>query len=277
MTIENAKAENLNAAGLPDGERLEALKAQLSAETGLFGLTLSPEAEERFMAYMKLLLEWNEKMNLTAITEPAEVVTKHFTDSLLGLSALEKTGGIPASVRLIDVGCGAGFPGIPLKIAHPEAEFEVTLLDALQKRVGFLETVCRELDLKGVSCVHGRAEELSHDKNYREAFDVATSRALSNLAAVLEYTAPYVKTGGRVLVYKGPALLEERVHVKKALKALCLKEEALFSVSEAIYKDDLPKISGIEEHYIGVYRKIGPCALQYPRKQSKIKNNPLSD
>ena len=157
-----------------------------------------PEADERalerFEIYQRLLGEWNERMNLTAITDPEEVAQKHFADSLAALPYLK------AGMKVIDVGTGAGFPGVPLLIMEPK--LELTLADSLQKRLTFLEALLRELDLKA-TLVHGRAEDLGQNRLYREKFDAAVSRAVANLPVLLELTTPFVRVGGTAIAYKG--------------------------------------------------------------------------
>ena len=169
-----------------------------------------PEADERaierFEIYHRLLAEWNEKMNLTAITDPVEVAEKHFADSLAALPYL-KAGG-----KVIDVGTGAGFPGVPLLIMEPQ--LELTLADSLQKRLTFLDALLKELGLKA-ALVHGRAEDLGQNRLYREQFDAALSRAVANLPVLLELTTPFVKVGGSAIAYKGDGA-EELKNAKSA-------------------------------------------------------------
>ena len=163
----------------------------------LLGIQLSEKQLEQFYDYFQFLVEKNKVMNLTAITEEDAVITKHFCDSLClvkGFSDIEKT------VSLIDVGTGAGFPGIPLKITFPH--LKVTLLDSLNKRVRFLEEVCERLDLENVTCVHARAEDGGRNKDLREKFDLCVSRAVANLSSLSEYCMPFVKVGGYFVPYK---------------------------------------------------------------------------
>ena len=225
------------------------------------GLELSDRQLAQFERYYELLTEWNERINLTAITQKDEVAEKHFLDSLGGAAAVREVldrGGR----RLIDVGTGAGFPGIPLKILFPE--LELTLLDFLQKRIRFLEEVCRELGLENVTCVHGRAEEAAHLPQYRESFDIAVSRAVAPMSILLEYCAGYLKPGACLLAYKGPSLPGELADARRELTMLGMSCRSTLEVT----------VPGADwTHYVAIVDKRGKLALQYPRKQSKIKKS----
>ncbi|MBR0357192.1 MAG: 16S rRNA (guanine(527)-N(7))-methyltransferase RsmG [Clostridia bacterium] len=210
-------------------------------------------ALERFKIYHRLLAEWNEKMNLTAITDPVEVAQKHFMDSLAALPYLK------AGMRVIDVGTGAGFPGVPLLIMEPK--LDMTLADSLQKRLTFLDALLRELDLKA-ALVHGRAEDLGQNKLYRERYDAATSRAVANLPVLLELTTPFVKVGGTAIAYKGDAS-EELENAKSAAFLLHVK---LRSVA---LESDLGKRCLIFAD------KIAPTPKTYPRKAGTPNKKPL--
>jgi 16S rRNA (guanine527-N7)-methyltransferase len=218
------------------------------------GLELSEDCQKTLCAFGEAVVKQNEVMNLTAITEPAAVAKLHLLDSLTVLTAADLRG-----KRVIDVGCGAGFPGVPVAIACPEAQ--VTLLDSLGKRVKWLETILPEL---GVSarCVTARAEEAV--SQCRERYDFALSRAVARLNILLELTAPYVKVGGAVLAMKGAAAREELEEAKSAIKKLGLKVEEVkdFSVDGAT-------------HSVIVLRKVTPTPNAYPRRYAKIKQSPL--
>ena len=184
---------------------MEEFTRLLDAGCGELGIVLTEKQKEQFFKYFQLLTEWNQVMNLTAITEMPEVVTKHFVDSLLVVNVFD---GIRTEAHsCIDVGTGAGFPGIPLKIAFPQ--LQITLLDSLNKRVGFLNTVIQELGLTGITAVHGRAEDFGRNKEYREQFDLCVSRAVANLSTLSEYCLPFVKAGGEFLPYKSGKVEEE--------------------------------------------------------------------
>ena len=175
-------------------------------------IELSDLQLEQFYNYMNILLEWNKFMNLTGITEPKEVITKHFIDSLTVLDKVDK------NASVIDVGTGAGFPGIPIKIAFPETR--VVLLDSLNKRIKFLNEVIEKLKLKDIETIHGRAEEYGRNKNYREKYDIAIARAVAPLNILLEYLMPFAKVKGKCLCMKGSSSEEEIENSKNAIKVL---------------------------------------------------------
>lgn len=187
------------------------------------GLTVSSDQENQFIRYYEMLLEWNKKINLTAITDFDQVMMKHFTDSAafsLAFSESDNISGESASgpVSLIDVGTGAGFPGIPIKILYPE--IQVVLLDSLGKRVQFLKEVIRELGLKDIKAFHGRAEDFGRTSDFREHFDFAVSRAVANLSVLSEYCIPFIRAGGCFVAYKSGNLSEETGQCQNALQLL---------------------------------------------------------
>ncbi len=220
----------------------------------LLGLSLDDAAQNTLCAFGQAVIEQNKVMNLTAITEPTQVAKLHLLDSL-SLLTLEDLKG----KRMIDVGCGAGFPGVPVKIACQSVH--LTLLDSLGKRMQWLETVLPTLGVDA-ECVTARAEEAVATR--REQYDIATSRAVARLNILLELTAPYVKVGGKVLAMKGTAAAEELAEAKNAIKKLGLAVEQVA---------EFP-IDGTA-HTVIVLKKIAPTPTQYPRRYAKIKQNPL--
>ncbi len=221
-------------------------------------ISLNDVQLDNFMKYMDLLLEWNENVNLTAITEPKEVITKHFLDSLTALSL------IPENATVADIGCGAGFPGLPLKMARDD--IKLTLLDSLAKRINFLNAVISETNLSGVECVHSRAEDAGQDKAYREKFDVAVSRAVANLTTLCEYCLPFVKVGGLFIALKGPLADEELAAAKKAIRIL--GGELMPTVEASVPFTDL-------NHKIVIIKKVAKCPKGYPRKAGTPSKKPL--
>ncbi len=224
-----------------------------------FGLNLSQEQVHKFSLYAKLLVEWNEKINLTAISDDEGIVIKHFLDSLSLFPMIPKMSG-----ALIDIGTGAGFPGIPLKIAGEN--LQVTLLDSLEKRVKFLSEVYTTLQLNGITAVHGRAEDFGIDKQYRERFDIAVARAVAALPVLLEYCLPFVKVGGLFMAMKGPDVKEELQESQKALEVLGgeLIETKSFSLPYGNY-----------ERCVVVVRKCRHTPSAYPRKSGKPTKLPI--
>ena len=218
------------------------------------GLELSQQTQQQLCAFGQAVVEQNKVMNLTAITEPAQVAKLHLLDSISLLTVADLKG-----KKLIDVGCGAGFPGVPVKIACPEVE--LTLLDSLGKRMNWLEQILPTLGVDA-TCITARAEEAVADR--REQYDFATSRAVARLNILLELTAPYVKIGGTVLAMKGTAAAEELEEAKNAIKKLGLKLEKVvqFPVDDTA-------------HSVIVLRKVAPTPPQYPRRYAKIKQSPL--
>lgn len=224
------------------------------------GLEFTELQYEQFIKYMRLLQEWNEKINLTAITEDEEVIKKHFIDCIKSF----KSEPIRKAKAIIDVGTGAGFPGLPIAIMNQNVK--VTLLDSLNKRINFLNLVVKELGLKNVTTIHSRAEDGARKPELREKFDVATSRAVANMAVLSEFCMPYVKKGGYFVALKGPAIDEELENGKKAIKILGgeLKEIIEISIEETDLKHNIVEI-----------KKINMCPKAYPRKPGTVNKKPL--
>jgi 16S rRNA (guanine527-N7)-methyltransferase len=231
-------------------------KMRETLEAGLpeLGLELTQQQKQTLCDFGAAVVKQNEVMNLTAITEPEAVAKLHLLDSLTVLATADLRG-----KKLIDVGCGAGFPGVPTAIACPEAE--ITLLDSLGKRVKWLESILPQLGVEA-ECITARAEEAVADR--RERYDYATSRAVARLNILLELTAPYVKVGGAVLAMKGALAKEELAEAQSAIKKLGLKLETV---------KEYP-IDGTA-HAVIVLRKVAPTPKQYPRRYAKIKQAPL--
>jgi len=221
---------------------------------------ISDEKCNLFQTYYEMLVDWNERMNLTAITDEEGVATKHFLDSLNA----NVDDVIKSASSVIDVGTGAGFPGIPLKIMDPT--IKLTLLDSLAKRVNFLNEVTSELGLENVSAIHARAEDMGTDKKYREQYDVCVSRAVANLATLTELCLPFVKCGGYFVSLKGPKAEQEVEEAKNAIKLLGGKFIRIerYAVSDT----DL-------DHNIVIIKKLSHTPTKYPRKAPKPSKEPL--
>ncbi len=221
-------------------------------------IEITDKQAQKFYKYMNQLIEWNEKINLTAITEPKDVITKHFIDSI----TIEKY--VNNGAKIIDVGTGAGFPGIPLSILRED--LKITLMDSLNKRIKFLDEVIKENSLLNVDTVHSRAEELGKNPDFRGKFDVATSRAVASLNVLLEYLVPFVKVGGYCICMKGSNIDEEINDAKKALELLKCKIEKIETF-------DLPG-SDYGRNII-IIKKIGETSNKFPRKPGTPSKEPL--
>lgn len=212
----------------------------------------------KFYDYMNLLLEWNEKINLTAITKPDEIILKHFVDCL----TIQKY--IEANKKIVDIGTGAGFPGVPLAIMNDRCRF--TLVDSLNKRINFLNEIKDKLNLKNVSAIHSRAEEFDQNKMYRENFDIAVSRAVANLCVLSEYLLPAVKVGGKVICMKGSQIEEELNDAKFALKELGGKVKLV---------DEFLLPGTDMKRNVVVIEKVKETPKRYPRKAGTPAKQPL--
>lgn len=221
-------------------------------------LKFNEKQKEQLYLYMNLLIEWNEKINLTAITKPEEIIIKHFIDSIT-ISKYIKSGSY-----ICDIGTGAGFPGIPLKIAFPH--LKVTLLDSLNKRLKFLNEVIEKLGLEGIETVHGRAEDGAKKPELREAFDLSVTRAVARISVISEYCLPYVKTGGYFAAYKSGKAAEELEEGKKAIAVLGGKVE---KTEEFLLPDsDM-------ERTILLIKKVKNTPKKYPRKAGTPAKEPI--
>ena len=221
-------------------------------------INISEMQVEKFNEYMQLLLEWNEKINLTAITDESEIILKHFIDSLTVLKYVKENN------KIIDVGTGAGFPGIPLAIMN--LNINISLLDSLNKRINFLNEVSKKLELKNIKTIHGRAEDFGQNKENREKFDVAVSRAVANMTTLAEYLLPFVKVGGYAICMKGPNIEEELDKAKFAIKELG-------GIIEKVDNFNLPG-SDIERNIV-IIKKISNTPNRYPRKAGTPSQSPM--
>ena len=237
-------------------------KDRLNQELNQFSIKIEDSQIIKFYEYYEILVEWNKVMNLTAITEQNEVITKHFVDSLALIKSVEEISLNP--YRIIDIGNGAGFPGIPLKIAFPQ--LKVTLMDSLNKRVKFLNEVIEKLDLKEIQAVHSRAEDLGREKEYREKYDLSVSRAVANLSTLSEYCMPFVKPGGFFISYKSGKIEEELTSAKHAIFLLSGKVSGVesFTLDGADAERTLVKIE-----------KVNEISKKYPRKAGVPAKEPL--
>lgn len=237
--------------------------SQLKKDLNEFGIELTAEMEEQFLLYYNMLIEWNSFMNLTAITDFDEVLKKHFTDSVSLIRAIPDLS--EKRFKVIDVGTGAGFPGIPLKIVFPN--ISVVLLDSLNKRVNFLNEVISKLQLTDITAMHGRAEDFAQNKEYRESFDLCVSRAVANLATLSEYCLPFVKKNGRFISYKSEKVSEEFEISGKAISVLGgeYENQVTFELPDSdIYRN------------LFVIKKKSATPGKYPRKAGLPSKEPIS-
>ena len=224
------------------------------------GVSLTDKQIEQFLIYYELLTEWNSFMNLTAITEYEDVLKKHFVDSVSLIQAVD----VRKELTLIDVGTGAGFPGLALKIAYPE--LKVTLLDSLQKRIQFLDAVIEKLGLEGIETIHGRAEDFAKPQKLRVSFDLCVSRAVANLSTLSEYCLPFVKVGGYFIPYKSEKIAQEKEEAEKALELLGGKFERQVEFmlpSSDIYRN------------LFVIKKVKETPKKFPRKAGLPAKEPI--
>lgn len=236
------------------------MSKQFEEKLSLLGMSLTERQFAQFDRFYELLVEWNKVMNLTGITEYEEVNEKHFIDSLSIVKAVD----IGKINTVIDIGTGAGFPGIPLKIAFPH--LKITLLDSLNKRIKFLNTVIEELDLKDIHTIHGRAEDYARQSEYREQYDLGVSRAVANLATLSEYCIPYIRIGGIFVSYKSGEIDEEVTAAQTAIKILGGKQRE-------VVKFQLPG-SDIGRSFVKI-EKVKPTGKKFPRKSGMPSKEPI--
>lgn len=222
------------------------------------GLNFNQEKYNKFIKYKDILKLWNEKMNLTAIIDDEDIIKKHFIDSI----KIFKFFPLKDAYSIIDVGSGAGFPGIPIKIIKPEVK--LILLDSLNKRINFLNQVILNIKLNDVTCIHGRAEDFARKIEYREKSDVVVSRAVANLTVLSEFCIPYIKVGGYFIAMKGPSVEDEITESKNAINILGGKIEDIIKVEDDEFN-----------HNLVVIKKIIHTSGKYPRKAGMVSKNPL--
>ena len=225
-----------------------------------YGITLSDEQTDKLLTYYEMLIEKNKVMNLTAITEYDEVILKHFVDSISLCQVMD----LHKEIKVLDLGTGAGFPGIPLKIVFPE--LKITLFDSLNKRLVFLQEVIDELSLTNIETVHGRAEEAARNKMYREQFDLCVSRAVANISTLSEYCLPFVKVGGQFISYKSGAVDDELSGKEAAI-------EKLGGELHDVFKFTLPDSE--QTRAFVIVDKVKSTPKAYPRKAGTPSKEPL--
>ena len=221
-------------------------------------IVLDDEQINKFEKFKDLLIEWNEKINLTTITDENEILIKHFIDSLIPLKYIED------GAKVLDMGTGAGFPGIPTKIAKPD--IDITLVDAVNKKITYLNDVKEKLELKNIELIHSRAEALARDKKYRESFDIVISRALANMSTLSEYLLPFLKLSGKAIYIKGPNIEQELEESKKCI-------ELMGGKIIKIEKYTLPTID--LEYNLVIIEKIKNTPKEYPRKEGTPSSKPI--
>lgn len=237
---------------------MENFKKRFLELANKININLTENQIEKFYKYMELLLEWNKKINLTAITDEDEIILKHFIDSLTVLKYINEND------KIIDVGTGAGFPGIPIAIMMPNVR--ITLLDSLNKRINFLNEVIRELDLKNIETIHSRSEDCGKDIFFREKYDIALARAVANLSTLSEYLLPFIKIDGKMICMKGSNLEEELKNAEYAIKELG---------GEFVLKDEFELPDSDIKRNIIIVEKVKYTPKIYPRKAGLPSKEPI--
>lgn len=236
---------------------LEEFKTIFLIETHKIGIEVTDKMVEQFYQYMKGVVDWNEKINVTAITDENMFIVKHFIDSLTVNKYIEN------NKKIIDIGTGAGFPGIPLKILNPDVE--ITLIDSVNKKLNVIRDLSEKIHLNDIQIIHTRAEDLANDMNYRETYDVATTRAVSNFSTIVEYMLPFVKVGGYAVCMKGPNYKEELYEANNAINILGGKIEKIESLN----------VNEDNERNIIIIKKVKETPKKYPRGQGKPLKEPI--
>lgn len=233
---------------------------QLARALVALGLSCGEKTLGQFRIYMEGILEWNEKVNLTSITQPQDFIKKHYIDSLLSIPC----GEFQAARKVIDVGTGGGFPGIPLALAAPDKEF--VLMDSLSKRIKIIKELCQRAEIRNVTAIHARAEELARNREHRQRYDLCVSRAVANIATLSEYCLPFIKKGGWFLAYKGPDTDEELKAGKKAIKIL----------GGQVMREERADLEDFElNHKIIFIKKTAETPSKFPRKSGTPSKEPL--
>lgn len=235
----------------------EEFKKEFISELNKNNLIVEEKKIKLFYKYMKEIIEWNDKINVTAITDEKEFIRKHFIDSLTISKYIED------GEKVVDIGTGAGFPGIPLKILNDNSK--ITLIDSVNKKLNVIRDITKDMELPNLEIIHTRAEDLANNELYRESFDIATTRAVSNFTTIMEYMLPFVKVGGRAICMKGPNFKEELENAQKAIETLGGSVESL----------ETQVVSGDFERNVIIVKKIKNTPKKYPRGQGKPLKEPI--
>lgn len=236
---------------------LDEFRKEIKDQALINNVKINENSIEKYYTYMKEIIKWNDKINVTAITEEKEFIVKHFIDSLTVSREIEE------SETIIDIGTGAGFPGIPLKLNYPDKK--ITLIDSVNKKLNVIRDITSKFDLNDLEIIHTRAEDLAINEKYREKYDIAITRAVSNLSTIMEYMLPFVKIGGKAICMKGPNFQEELEESKKAIKLLGGQIEKI----ETVF------VNGEIERNLIIINKIKNTPKQFPRGKGKPQKEPI--